>query len=1292
MAQEDGRIYHGIALDLSQLKKDEVSVKNIYKNLTKSIQEEGSKIDSIFNKIRNASIAYLSASTAKDFLNQLVNVRAEVESLQVAYRVLIGDQVKADKLFGQMRDYSIKTPLTLMDLTKSGQTLMQFGIDSEKVMHIIKMLGDVSLGNADKLQRLSLAYGQMSALGRANGRDILQLIDAGFNPLQYIAEKTGKTIEFLNKEMEQGRIPMSEITKAFEYATGEGGKFNGMLLKQSETINGLKSNLTDIINNQLNEFGKANEDIIKGVLTGSIDAVKNYKEITEAVIELIAIYGTYKAALILITTLHEAYAVQAALATATTGTYTTAQIAAATATTTLQRAVMSLNNTLIVNPYAIVAGGIAMVAYATYSLVTHVSEAEKTYNRLNEAKADSIAETIKEQAQIDILFIKLKQAKKGTDEYNSAKNQIINQYGQYLKGLGDEKTALNDVALAYKIISENAIEAAKSRSLAKAIDAESDLMFEKLKSNTKRFQDELINTFGKDRGNVAFEILRPVIEGKQAPNATQQKILKAFNYTDKSSLSLGPGMGSSVTSINESYNKMTSIIADNIQAKKDFDEAVKTLNTFFGGIKPYAETPGNTGGGNGGGGKPGKDNSKELAKLEQQKNERERSIKELTESLKQMEFEANQDLVKARIDNMADGFNKEMAQIDLNFKTKLSDNEEKMKQWLEVLRDQKELEWQATHPEEMKAGKIFDRSTIQFKDLSKSLQTQYKETQKEILNWKYLEERKFEEKLQNESIEKEKEKIDKLLEYQRDKNKIESDKNQSENDKKNTFWDTSKKIKSTRLELEYYQRELDLLNQKFKNDNLPETANEIDHVKNKIKELNNEIQKLDSQLLAEKFEGLEKIAGQLGNLDGEIGKLFSGLSGQFGTLKGLLDGTATEMDAISSAVGIVVDIVNSITEATKNRKESEKQFYTDALDYAHQYALALNEQLRLQAEISGNGFVKNYAGEISGAFNALTDATNKYNEAIALLSTGKAVSGQKNAIDWNVVTKGVMGAGLVGGIATLIGGKKKENVFEDLLKLHPDIIDQYGNINRSIAQALLNANQVNEETKQLIQNTLDWEDAINTAKDSISGIVHDLAGDLGNSLENNLIDAFKSGEDASKSMFEAAGQSLEQFLQKVIFSAVFGDIFKKLEEEIKTSLTTGDQNVIDDYQRFADEYNQRISRAEKALTDAQNAAKNSGFNLWQPDTTAGNTSTAKKGIAQASQDSVDELNGRFTAVQGHTFSIAESMKTANEISRSQLTALNRIDVNTARLEAVERSLGSIKAGIDDITTKGIKLK
>ena len=239
----------------------------------------------------------LGVAGLKAFSSEIINVRGEMQMLESSFEVLLGGK-GVSGFMSEMKQFAVDSPLSMNGVANAAQTLLGFGIAAEKVMPTIKQIGDISMGNEDRFKSLSLAFAQMSATGKLMGQDLLQMINAGFNPLQVISEKTGKSIGELKKDMESGAISSEMVADAFASATEKGGKFYGMTQKQAEGIRGLQAQLEGGLQDAFNEIGKSQEGLIAGGYKVATTLVENYRLVGEALTALTATYGVYKAAMV----------------------------------------------------------------------------------------------------------------------------------------------------------------------------------------------------------------------------------------------------------------------------------------------------------------------------------------------------------------------------------------------------------------------------------------------------------------------------------------------------------------------------------------------------------------------------------------------------------------------------------------------------------------------------------------------------------------------------------------------------------------------------------------------------------------------------------------------------------------------------------------------------------------------------------------------------------------------------------------------------------------------------------
>ena len=192
-----------------------------------------------------ADFAKKAASELGKVVQSGVDYNASMESYLTNFKVMLGNEELAATKLAELRKMAAYTPFALSDLTEGTQTLLQFGIAADDTTDVLKQLGDISLGNADKLQTLVRAYGKMSSAHKVTLENVNMMIDAGFNPLNQICDATGESMSDLYKRISDGKVSFSELQAAVEAATSEGGQFYNGMLEASQTFSGRMSTLKD---------------------------------------------------------------------------------------------------------------------------------------------------------------------------------------------------------------------------------------------------------------------------------------------------------------------------------------------------------------------------------------------------------------------------------------------------------------------------------------------------------------------------------------------------------------------------------------------------------------------------------------------------------------------------------------------------------------------------------------------------------------------------------------------------------------------------------------------------------------------------------------------------------------------------------------------------------------------------------------------------------------------------------------------------------------------------------------
>lgn len=480
-----------------------------------------------------------------------------------------------------------------------------------------------------------------------------------------------------------------------------------------------------------------------------------------------------------------------------------------------------------------------------------------------------------------------------------------------------------------------------------------------------------------------------------------------------------------------------------------------------------------------------------------------------------------------------------------------------------------------------------------------------------------------------------------------------------------------------------------------------------------------ELEKQKEGLTLDDFRTFAGLAGQLGDALSEVngnlgnaGRLLSGIASQANLVTVAFDENASETDKIAAGIQGVIGLVNILTSSANERKRAEVEYYRAMTAQQQQYNLALNNQLGLQSELNESVFVRDFDGRLKDGIAKLDGANKGYQDALDKLEKGQAKTGQRNAVDWSKVGQGAasgagtgaaigsiagpvgaaIGAGIgavVGGIVGLFGGKKKKDEFGSLLKEYPELIkkgaDGWEELDENLAETLISQNLVDENTKLLLENTLEWQKQIEEAKQQVKAVISELSSGLGSSLRDGLVTAFKEGTDAAAAFGNSVEKILEDLLTQMIFSRVMGPALKKLEEEM-TASAAGDGNWIDDFGRFFALSKDLSTQYSQGLQDAKDAAKAFGIDILGPskatdDKSATGLSGAIKGVTE---ETAGILSGQINAIR---ISQAET----GAVIRQQLMVLSGIERNTGVannwLESIDRKLDSLEH--DPLRGKGI---
>lgn len=389
-------------------------------------------MDLLTSKMKGIAATVMGGMGLKELASHIISVRGEFESMETSLKVLLGgNQQRLDSIMGQIKKYALASPLNTKDMVGAVQMMTSFGIEAEKSIDYLKAIGDISMGDTGKFNSLALAFSQMSSAGKLMGQDLLQMVNAGFNPLEEISRKTGKSIGELKEEMSKGAISAKMVQDAFISATSAGGKFYGMSQEGSKNLNGQISMLQESFDMMFNEIGTKGEPVIMSAVQLGTKLVENYEQVGRVILGLIETYGAYRVGL--------------AIATVAENGHTLAMTLASAQILLTQKAQALLNATMLSNPYVLAAtalGTLVGVIIATNDGLTTAERAQNAFNDTVKQAEEAQAKYNKETEQAISLASSDSTA---TDDRRKAMNLLISRYPTIIRKYIDEEGHLKNI-------------------------------------------------------------------------------------------------------------------------------------------------------------------------------------------------------------------------------------------------------------------------------------------------------------------------------------------------------------------------------------------------------------------------------------------------------------------------------------------------------------------------------------------------------------------------------------------------------------------------------------------------------------------------------------------------------------------------------------------------------------------------------------------------------------------------------------------------------------------------------
>lgn len=259
------------------------------------VEQQGQSIENVFNRIKSVASMAFAGFTAKEIISTLGTVRGEFQQFEIAFETMLGSGQKAKGMISDLANLAASTPFDMKGVVNGAKQLLAYGFAANEITDTMRRLGDVSAGLGLNLQDLTWLYGTTMVQGRLFTRDLMQFTGRGIPLTEELAKQFGVTKDKVSELVTAGKVGFPEVKKAIESLTNEGGKFGGLMEKQSHSITGQISNIQDTIEMAINDLGTQTEGLLNDALDITSKVIDHWKEIGEVILAAASAIGLYKA-------------------------------------------------------------------------------------------------------------------------------------------------------------------------------------------------------------------------------------------------------------------------------------------------------------------------------------------------------------------------------------------------------------------------------------------------------------------------------------------------------------------------------------------------------------------------------------------------------------------------------------------------------------------------------------------------------------------------------------------------------------------------------------------------------------------------------------------------------------------------------------------------------------------------------------------------------------------------------------------------------------------------------------
>lgn len=1342
MNNDGGRLNYGVGLDNSQLRADASESRRLLQGIGQTAETEGDRIDEAFKKIGAAAAGVFAVSQIKNFVTQVATVRGEFQQLEIAFKTMLGSAAQADALMSQLVKTAATTPFGLTDIAQSAKQLLAYGVEADKVNETLIRLGDIAAGLSIPINDLAYLYGTTMVQGRLYTQDLNQFLGRGIPLIEQLAQQFGVAENQVKALVEEGKVGFPEVEQAIINLTNEGSMFGGLMAAQSQSITGQISNIEDAIDTMFNEIGKQNESVINDALGLVSTLIENWETVGKVLLTVIATYGAYKAAVIAVAAAHKLMNIWGTVQ---------AVLSLSRSIRSAKDAMLLFNMAVKANPLGLVLSVVA-AAVSAFALFRDTTDEAADAIKAEREEAEEFNKRVGESAGKAISTYKTLQAEYKNCKTAHEQRQWIKESQTKFKELGIAVTSVNDAENIFVKNTSVMMTAFKKRAEAAAWQSKVDEEYAKRIERQMQLEDQ------RDK----------IQAGSKVPGYSHTT-QGGNEYVDRSGNWVYTEQGAK--NAREAFNR--SIANDPVLNAIDerinrYTKKMSEVSSEFQGLFEQAGTTTKT---------KAEERDEERAAKEQQKiaNEtaqRNEKIREYSDKVSEAVTQAEFDIRQAQINAMDDGYEKTVAQVQLNYDRLIAENDKRAQKMIEDLKDKKTLEWLNQNPKATKEQEIEYRASLNLTtaDLSSEQQAMlrsYAEIARQIqvngnraaLDDMLKDVLTYEQ--QRTEIAEEYEKKRKAL-YQTDEqgnyvldesgspvlrqgvtqgNVDELNRQEEEAlrrvdemfaEREATYQAWCNQIADMTLEqlqqvLERAEQELaDLEKNGGASDKQLSVARaKVTTAKNKVQSAQAKNDVSPDKRSVKEWEDLyktllecekqfESIGNTVGGVAGEIISVAGNITtSSLSMINGIvqlvnmssagIQGTAVAaataistvekasviLTIISAAMQIVMQIVNLFNS------DDEKQEHIEALQGRIdqlQWELDNADIVRLQ-ENSGKAvervrqalsetyqeLLKNKlaVGDVAGAWRLLF--TNVSSNSEVLEKTAEKLAKAYANIEYTA--------------DKALGGEKYASAKEQLENIAQQQILIQEQIEAEQSKKKSDGGQIEEWQRQIEEL---GQEAVQIINDMVEDIIGGSSSEIASELGDAFFEAFQAGEDYAEAWGDKVNEIVADVMKRMLVSKFLeeplGEIFDKYKKKwFPDGQFAGLDAVISSLGGFASDLNAVGDDFATIWENLPDSVK-SMFDVTEEAT----REASEKGIATASQESVDELNGRATAIQGHTYSISENTKIILSVVNMILQSVLNIETHTERIsglvEDVESSVKEMKDTVNDIALKGVKLK